>query len=397
MNQLKTFNTLEQAIMELKGFINRGSYNPDAPKTPNAIYPARYDHAPINNMARQISEKIALTDRQQKLAVLLVTKYHKQWKKQGFDVSNISLDTPTERPIRTDIDRSKWVSASDNLIHLKFPYIPRLMQQIAEFATRSCGSITFDSKDKIWNFAATAGNVVWIDKFVKDHGFIQKNSYVQLSQKVKEAYDYKSIQLDIVDDELVLNNAPPSMEEWIADNLGPINLTNFVTIASSSQMLAFTLSDNVINYTFDNYPHLADVILQKKCFINSDDVTFEELIHKVKRLRYKKIVLFLVDGSSTLEHMKDVARLMPEYTVESDDHAIVNPDSYGTIYVTTRVMGIRADLIISTAGFMAGPARKNWFNSAVKNIYYCQDIDNKIKKIIKRDESNFNYKRRNKR
>ena len=88
---------------------------------------------------------------------------------------------------------------------------------------------------------------------------------------------------------------------------------------------------------------------------------------------------------------------MPEYTVESDDHAIVNPDSYGTIYVTTRVMGIRADLIISTAGFMAGPARKNWFNSAVKNIYYCQDIDNKIKKIIKRDESNFNYKRRNKR
>ena len=124
MNQLKTFNTLEQAIMELKGFINRGSYNPDAPKTPNAIYPARYDHAPINNMARQISEKIALTDRQQKLAVLLVTKYHKQWKKQGFDVSNISLDTPTERPIRTDIDRSKWVSAADRSGELESRCIP---------------------------------------------------------------------------------------------------------------------------------------------------------------------------------------------------------------------------------------------------------------------------------
>jgi len=396
MNKLKTFDTLEKAVVELKTFINRGSYNCDAPKTPNAIYPARYDHAPINNMARQISEKIGLTDRQQELAITLITKYHKQWKKQGYDVSNISLDTPTDIPIRRNLDRSKSVSASGNLIHLKFPYIPRLMQQIAEFATKSCGSITFDNKAKVWNFAATAGNTVWTDKFASDHKFAIDPSYALLSEAMDEAYDYKSIQLDIVDGELVLNNAPVSMLDWIADNLGDVSMVNFVTIVSSAQMLAFTLSNDVIDYTFDNYPHLADIILQRKSFINSDETTFEEMLHKVRRLNYNNIVLFVTDGSSILEYTKAIMHAMPEYNVSSKQHDILT-DSSKKIYLTSRVMAIPVDIIISTAGFMAGPSRKNWFNTAIKNIYYCQDIDNKIKKTIKKDESNLNYKRRNKR
>lgn len=397
MNQLKTFDTLEKAVVELKTFINKGSYNCSAPKTPNAIYPARYDHAPINNMARQISEKIGLTDRQQELAITLITKYHKQWKKQGYDVSNINLDTPTELPIRRDLDRSKSVSASGSVIHLKFPYIPRLMQQIAEYATKSCGSITFDKDAKVWNFAATAGNTVWIDKFVSDHKFAIASSYADLSKLMADAYDYKSIQLDIVDDELVLNNAPLSMLEWIADNLGDISMTNFVTIVSSSQMLAFTLSDDVIDYTFDNWPHLADTILQRKSFINSDETTFEEMLHKVRRLNYNNIVLFITDGSSIAEYSKAITHVMPDYNIISQAGMLTGRGTAKKVFITTRVMAVPADLIISTAGFMAGPSRKNWFNTAIKNIYYCQDIDNKIKKTIKKDESNLNYKRRNKR
>ena len=396
---LQTFNTLEQAVIRLQSLVNLGSYAVNKPKTENAIYPARYDHAPINNLGRQIQKAVPLTDRQQVLAITLVTKYHKQWKKQGYDVSNISIDTPTEFAIRTGIERSHTASVSGNMITLKFPYKPRLISQIAEFAQISCGRIEFNKETKLWQIAATAGNLTWCDKFVNDHKFTVDSLYDEAKSLIEDGYDYKSIQLDIVDGELVLNDAPESMLDWIRSEIGDVSMPNFIQLVSASHILAFTLSYNVVNYTFNNYPHLADILLMRRTFINSDEVTLTELLHKVRRLDYDNIVLFVTEASNYAEYAKVIATVMPSYNIITLDTALTAmPDPRKkTVYVTTRVIAGEVDLIISMAGFMAGPSRRNWLDSARKNIYYCQDIDDKIKKIIKKDESNFNYKRRNER
>ncbi len=395
MPTLQTFDTLEESMTVLQAFVQTGRKLDRDGKKMAGVSPARYDHAPIANIAAQIAKKVPLTDRQQGLVIKLVTKYHKQWKKLGYDVSNINLDTPVEREIRYDIDRSHTVSVNGNKICLKFPYKPRLISIIAEYAQMSCGQIAWNTKDNVWEVTATAGNIVWLDKFVNDHKFVEDAAYKDLVKIIAEAYDYKSIELDIVDDKLVLHNAPTTMLKWIRDNIGELSMINFTRIVSSANILAFTLSEAIVEYTVDNYPDISDIILMRRTFISSDSITFDELLEKVKQLQYHNIVLFVSDMTSHERYSKIIRKVMPEYdimTCNGDMHPFGSSNK--SMVITHRVTPTyQPDLIISLAGFMAGHARKNWFNSATKNIYYCQDIDNKIKKQLKKDESNINYKR----
>jgi len=394
MPMLKTFDTLEQAMVTLQTFVQAGRQcDRDGKKLPG-ISPARYDFGPIANITEQISKRVPLTDRQQELVIKLVTKYHKQWKKLGYDASNINLDTPVELKIRTKVDRSQTVSVKGNKITLKFPYKPRLINIISEYAQMSCGEIARNKEDNVWEVTATAGNIAWLDKFVNDHKFVKDAAYKDLVKIIDKAYDYKSIELDIVDDKLVLHNAPETMLKWIRDNIGEIIMKNFIRIVSSANILAFTLSEAIVQYTVDNYPDISDIILMRRTFVSSDSTTMDELLEKVNQLQYHSIVLFVADQSIVSVYTHSIKRCMPGYdilTCSDDMHPFASSNK--SVVITHRVMARPADLIISLAGFMAGHARKNWFNSATKNIYYCQDIDNKIKKQLKKDESNINYKR----
>jgi len=189
------------------------------------------------------------------------------------------------------------------------------------------------------------------------------------------------------------------MVKWIHDNIGEISMKNFTRIVSSASILAFTLSDNIVQYTIDNYDGIADIILMKKTHINSNSVSLDELLEKVNRLQYHNVVLFVADQTIVSTYTNKIKKFMPGYDIlaaSGEMHPFGSSNK--SVLVTYRVMPtFQPDLIISLAGFMAGHARKNWFSSATKNIYYCNDIDDKIKKQIKKDESNIYYKRRNKR
>ena len=398
---LKTFDTLEQSLLELQALIASRPPKGCTHKAPGimSIHPARYDTAAISGIAKQISQKMALTDKQQVLAVKLVTKYRRQWKKAGYDVSNIDLNTPTQMPLRIDVDRAHTVSVEDGWICLKFPYKPRLIGLVAGYANKSRGKVTYDEKTKIWKLAATAGNLKWVDVFVKDHKFAITDSYKDLVKRMEEGYNYEDIQLDLVDGELVLRDAPATMLEWINTHIGEIDMSNFIQLASASNILSFTLSNNVVDYVYQNYRDIADIILMRRSFVSSDHNTMSDLLKKVKQLEYKNVVLYIPDQTLFRESTAAIKSNLPEYSIvaPSSKDATYNFNSTKTVYITNRPIAVPADLIISTVGFMAGPSRRNWFNTATKNIYYCQDIDNKIKKQLKKDESNINYKRRNER
>jgi hypothetical protein len=274
------------------------------------------------------------------------------------------------------------VSVDDNMVNLRFPYKPRLINMIAEFAQHSCGRVEWNTDEKKWEIAATAGNMAWLDKFVNDHKFEQADSYKSLIELMNNAFDYKDIQLDIVNDELVLHNAPATMAAWIANMIGPMELDNFVQIVSSSSLLSFTLSDNIIQYAIDNYDDIADILLMRRTFIDSDRTALIDVLRRINKLQFKTVVMFVLESGSIPAYIGVVREAMPEYNVVAADseNADMPLAPWNTIYVTSKVLPIQPDLVISLAGFMAGPNRKNWFNSARKNIYYCQDVDNKIKK-----------------
>lgn len=280
--KLKTFSTLEDAIVELKDYVY-ATNNPNG-KPIRKIYPARYDQPAINNIATQVNKGVPLTDKQQELAIKLVTKYRRQWKKLGIDVSNIDLDTPVKMPIRQDVDREHSVYVEEDRIQLKFPYKPKLIGHIAGHGEFSRGKVFWDKERKVWSISVTPDNVNWVKKFAKDHNFETTQSFNDLCKQVVEAFDFKDICLDLQDKQLILNNVPESMLDWIHKNIGRIEMKNFIKLVSYSYVLDYTLSESVVDYTVRNYPNTYRQILYRQSVINSNVETLRELLLKVKQL-----------------------------------------------------------------------------------------------------------------
>jgi len=409
LSKLKTFNSLDAAIIKLRECVlaNYNAANHQAgERAKRDIYPARYDQSAINNIAEQVNGGGAFTDRQQELAIKLVTKYRRQWKKLGYDVSNIDLNTPVLRPIRRDIDRDHKVYVENNRIIIKFPYKPKLISIIADYGNRSFGRANWDKENKIWSFTITPSNVYWVTKFASDHKFAVEESFNKLCEQVEQAYDFKDIRLDIIDKQLVLHDAPETMLDWIHENVGLVEMKNLIKLASLSHVLSYTLTRNLVEYTIRNYPNLYRQILKERSHINPEVEPLRELLLKVNQLGFDNVVFFVID-TEIGELCRAIENLMPDYNItttlatklEIESHTHYqkhnwshSPHKKKEVIITNKTLPMRPDLIISFAGFMAGPSRRDWFGLASKLIYYCRDIDSKIKKIIKKDESNINDK-----
>ena len=110
------FDNIESALLKL----NRLSWkNPGGgSQSAGRFNLARFDYAPVQTLSTQAAIGLGFTAKQKELAVTLITKYAKQWKKRGYDVSNITIDMPTKVPLRVvdsakqiDVDETDWRNA----------------------------------------------------------------------------------------------------------------------------------------------------------------------------------------------------------------------------------------------------------------------------------------------
>jgi len=167
MQKLIQFETLEDALLELNTRITpkNGYQNPD--KVVRDINPARYDFGPVDKFTRQIKKQIGLTFCQQNFAIKLITKYAKQWKKCGYDVSNIDKNTPTLYKMR-EVDRQRLIDidTGKELITMKFLYHPRIIATLYTFREiRSAGKVEFNKDSRLWELAITPENLEFVQTF----------------------------------------------------------------------------------------------------------------------------------------------------------------------------------------------------------------------------------------
>jgi len=409
MKQPTVFDTLESALETLSLLITIDWTNNVQANVRSKINPARYDSQPINAMARQLRSGVGFTDRQQLLAVTLVTKYRKQWAKNNYDVSNISKDTLLKFPLRTNVDRTRTLLIEDNMLAARYPYIPKIVQAMHEYTnTNSCGHAAWNTIMRRFEFAINAENALWLEEFAKTHNFELHKSFQDLLVEINNARDCNSVQLDIVNHHLELRNAPQAMLDWIADNVGDIEWNNFKPLALLATKLQFTLSQPVIDLIAARYPNSAELFGNKVTFIPTTEASFSTVLRKVQELDVDTVVVCSMDPvDERIIAYRDLKALckshMPEYNVIIVDHAALSTVSATeldltthkkNIILTTRVVTVEPDVIISTVGFMNGSKRKTWFQSATKIIYHCVDVDNRIRKYIKKNEGNIHYKRR---
>jgi len=202
---------------------------------------ARYDVNVVKNMAQSTITGTALTDRQAQLCLKLLNTYKRQFARLGIDVSPVLNEATYRMPVR-NLDRTQKAWIENDVIFLKFPYSPQVVQQAREYAKDSCGSMTFDPAAKLWKLGLTELNVSWVVLW-------GTANHVDISQELADLYnlildvDYTaySIELTKVNDELTITNAPDSLIEYIETNHGGLNNSTLNTLVDMAGILCYTV------------------------------------------------------------------------------------------------------------------------------------------------------------
>ena len=112
-----------------------------------------------------------------------------------------------------------------------------------------------------------------------------------------------------------------------------------------------------------------------------------ELLRMVKRLQYENVILFTSGNNGQVnDFVSAIREAMPDYNIKAPGLMQPASKSQKCVTITDKVLGQPAQLIISLAGYMAGPSRLHWFDHSAKTIYYCHDVDTKVKKKIEKEK-----------
>ena len=254
-----------------------------------------------------------------------------------------------------------------------------------------------------------------------EHDFALAASFTDLLDKIANAYDNREIQLDIVDDKLVIHDIPDTMETWINDNIGQIEMSNIKQIVQIAHRLQITVSSRVVAKVRSDYPDIATILLHGITVIDINLVSFKEVLRKVRELEANTIVIYTPTGHLLQADMDTLHDIMSDYALTATRRLAQTPSTPLTtdeehdsgsdnfsplplrydinsknIVITNKVCPIVPDVILSTTG-ITGPLRRNWFSSAKTQIYYSMDVNDKINKKLKINESNIHYQRRDER
>ena len=358
---------------------------------------ARFDYSPVQNLATQATINVGFTTNQKDLAVTLITKYAKQWKKRGYDVSNINRNTPTKNPLRaTDSSKVIDVDETREIITVRFPYDPTLITQLYSYSdNQSSGDFIWNKEGNQWEVEVTTEHVAHISTLALRNNFTTTSAFNDLDLMMQNSFDFKSIYLDISDDGLTLDGAPDSMMDWIHDAVGELNMYNLDMIASLSDSMLFGLSASVLKSIEEKHGKYRSVIVNRNSWYK-DIEEIPLIIDVLQDLNYKTIVVYA--NELTGDRAEELIEILERNTlfnlvIDDTPRTIRTKAIDRRIIMTNKVIPLVPDAIISTVGFTLGPNRKEWFRSARKNIYVCDSVNEKIKKITIKNERKFNNKR----
>lgn len=155
---------------------------------------ANYDRNVVDSMANQTLNGRGLTDRQHQLAEKIVNKYRRQCAKLGVTIpESLSLRIPIRQ-----IDRSQCIEhdIDNNQLIVKFRYDDKLVSELREFGSYSCGQVVFDREVMAWRVGLSQPNLMWMWSWAQDRNFELRFDPAVLSQELSQYQREYEIDID---------------------------------------------------------------------------------------------------------------------------------------------------------------------------------------------------------
>ena len=344
---------------------------------------ARYDTDVLNSMSTTANEGRALTEKQGELAVKIVLKYKRQLAAKEVDISPVEAGPVWRMPLRK-MDYIRKLDIVDDRITVVFPFNNQLIDGLRDFRKESQGHGEWDKERKVWSFALTEYNLVWLKTWAEQNQFEITNEVLRLDAMVAEvektAY---AIELRYVNGELTIANCPETLQSYIDTHLGGVHNDNLFRLVDMSPVLGYTVSNEIADMIVaKTSPREFSLITNRELKVNPESIqngdNLASVLDYADLTQRWPVVIYEPDLSGKLLAQ---LRTLREGVVEVPRTVKVNErywdNGFKYIHVEAPVTNKSIPLLISSAGMMYGGDKSLMVQNSEKIVYCAAEVYNK--------------------
>ncbi len=188
------------------------------------IHPHPKDLETVKSLAEA---QYAWTEKQGKLAVVILKRYLTKFQSQGMDIKKL-LDNPQyEEPFRViNFEKSieKFLDDDEYKIEINFPYNKKLVTLIRILKDRRGlpeGYTRYDGESKRWTFKQTDVSTYYLTLIAirYDFKFVDHSLLDDFDAVKKEIKGYKQPTARLIGNEVVIDNGSESLQEYWKNNV----------------------------------------------------------------------------------------------------------------------------------------------------------------------------------
>jgi hypothetical protein len=381
---MKTYATVEDYLEVIAGIRDPVTLKTKSSNWFNDFEPivslARYDTDVLNSMSTAANEGRALTEKQGELAVKIVLKYQRQLAAKSIDVG--PMEKPTWRMPLRKLDYTRSIRIQDDQIVVQFPFNNELIEGLRDFKKESQGVSEWDKEAKVWRFALTEYNLVWLTTWAKQKQFECDNEVARLTALITKVEQTPyAIQLQYNNNELTISNCPESLYNYVVNNLGGFYSDNLSRLVDMSSVLGYTVSkeiaDDIVKATNPRFYNLT-VNREVKLDPGTVNENLASVLDYADSTQRWPVVVYEPDMSGKLLAQ---LRELRDSAVEVARTAKPNDRYWDTgfryVHVVTPVINKKIPLLISSAGMMFGGDKSLMLQNSEKVVYCSAEVYNK--------------------
>ena len=281
---------------------------PGTPIPPKSkIKPHHKDQETVRSLAEA---QYAWTEKQARLAVVILKRYLTKFQSHNMDIKAL-LDKPQyDQPFRViSFEKSieKFIDEDEqSKIEVRFPYNKKIIQLIRMLKDERClpaGYARYDGEQKKWTFLQTDVTTYYLTLIAirYDFKFIDKTLLDDYYAVRKEIDGYRKPNARMVDNEIILDNASESLQDYWNTNVKHLPLIQ--------QLDTFkNLGISTKGIKVKSWSGLGGLIAKNqsdRMWINRMDYTKDQVMSAVTELNCFPLVMTVIGDPSSTTEAKD--------------------------------------------------------------------------------------------
>ena len=269
----------------------------------------------ITSLGRQLSRKIALTDRQLDLSLKKIDKYRSGLEKCGVDVDEVLTLKTLKWPIR-EIDRTQniYLEQDDvtkkSVIHVKYVFSKKFAEIWAEVEDNV--TMCSNTEKNIKKVTYTEKNLYTIVKHLTPLQFTIADDILEIYEKIESILEKPENfvpYLDLVEGVVSVKNANRRCQEFLDEKFKTVDDHNLLEFVDSAKIAGISLKTQKLLAKVENIS--PNEIVTKVCSegatryrLNPEEYPLTELLTAVDTLNQWPLVIVIEETTYIFEMVK---------------------------------------------------------------------------------------------